>query len=71
MPQPGGHGGGAVVAPQLGGVVLTDGGQQLGIEPIRQRERFDQHHPVDGQVELIDRFGKRLEGAADLPEHER
>ena len=39
--QPRGHGGGAVVAPDLGGVVVADGGEKLGIEPIGQRERFD------------------------------
>jgi hypothetical protein len=46
--QPGGHGGGTVGAPQLGGVVFADGGQQFGIEPIRQGERFGQHGAVDG-----------------------
>jgi hypothetical protein len=43
--EPGGHGGGTVVAPQLGGVVLAHRGQQLGIESIRQDERVG-HTPL-------------------------
>jgi hypothetical protein len=65
--EPGGHGGGAVVAPQLGGVVFAHGGEQLGIEPIGQRERFGQHRIVDGQVEVVDRVSEVLEETADLP----
>ena len=71
VPQPGGHGGGAVVAPHLGTIVLAHGRQELGIEPIGQRERLAQDRPVDGQVELVDRIGQLLEGAADLPGHDR
>jgi hypothetical protein len=69
--QPGGHGGGAVVTPQFGGVVVADGGEQLGIEPIRQREPFAQHGAVDGQVEAVDRLGETLKSAADLPGHDQ
>jgi hypothetical protein len=69
--QPGGHGGGAVVAPQLGGVVLTHGGQQLGIESICQRERFGQHGAVDRQIQVVDRPCETFEGASDLPGHGR
>jgi hypothetical protein len=65
--EPGGHGGGPVVAPQLGGVVRTDGSQQLGIESICQRECLDQHGPGAGRVEAVDRPSEGFEGAADLP----
>jgi hypothetical protein len=34
--------------------VLAHGGQQLGIEPIRQCECFGQYFIVDGQVESVD-----------------
>jgi hypothetical protein len=68
---PGGHGGGAVVAPHLGGVVVADGGDEFGIEPVGQRERFGEHKTVDGQVEVVDRIGEGFEDAADLPGHDR
>jgi hypothetical protein len=65
-----GHGGGAVVAPQLGGVVLTHDGQQLGIELIDQREGLGQNRIVDGQIKPFDGAGEIFEDAADLPRHD-
>ena len=60
--EPGGNGGGAVVVPELGGVVLAHDGQQLGVEPIRQHERFGQHATVDGQFEVVDRLSETPRG---------
>jgi hypothetical protein len=50
--------------------VFAHGGEQLGIEPIRQRERLGQYPAVDGQVEVVDRLGETFEDAADLPGHD-
>jgi hypothetical protein len=67
VPQPRGHGGSAVVAPELCGVVLTRDGKQFGIQPIEQGERLGQDHVVDGQFELVNRLGERFEDGVDLP----
>jgi hypothetical protein len=58
-------------SPQFRGVVLTHGGQQLGIEPIYQRERLGQHPAVDGEFELIYHPCETLDDAADLPGHDQ
>ena len=52
-----GHGRGAIAAPQLRHVVFTNGGDELGMEPIRQRERVGEHDVVDRQVESVNRLG--------------
>jgi hypothetical protein len=44
--------------------------QQLGIEPISQRERFGQHPAVDRQIQVVDRLSQTLQDAADLPGHD-
>ena len=67
--EPGAHGRGTVVAPHLGGVVFTDSSEQLGIEPIKQRECFRKYNAVDGQVQSIDRICERFEDCADLLSH--
>src|SRR5919106_1572576 len=68
-PQPGGHGGGAVVAPHLGPIVLTDGGNEFGVEPVCEPERLGQYIVVDGQVETIDGVSQRLNDGDDLGGH--
>jgi hypothetical protein len=42
----------------FGRVVLTDGGDQLRIQPICQGERLHQHGVVHGQVEVADGLGQ-------------
>jgi hypothetical protein len=51
--------------------VFTDGGDELCMEPIRQRERVGEHGVVDRQVESVNRLGEGFEDAADLPGHDR
>src|SRR5918996_3751144 len=56
-------------APHLGPIVLTDGGNEFGVEPVCEPERLGQYIIVDGQVETIDGVSQRLNDGADLRGH--